>query len=239
VSPSRPAEKIGVRAALLVALQELLLDAECSAVSVPRVVSRAGVAQGTFYNYFESLPAAIHAVGELVLAEHFRTLLRVVDGVTDPAEVVARSDRQLLMLFAHRPDVGRLVFESGEPADRFFVFEDGRQQFAATVQWGIEAGVFIVDDVDVAYSIHIGAMLGGCLDIYRGRLPVEKAPLLAGRLLRDLGVTKRKATRLISMPQQFEPWRPLPFIAKEENNHDDKPSATCPGRHTNRTGDVP
>ena len=214
--PTRPATRIGTRAALLVALQELLLDSEGSAVSVPRVVARAGVAQGTFYNYFESLPAAIHAVGELVLAEHFRTLLRVIDGVTDVAEVVARSDRQLLMLFAHRPDVGRLVFDSGESADRFFVFDDGRRQFAATVQWGIDSGVFFVDDVDVAYSIHIGAMLGGCLDIYRGRLPVEKAPVLVGRLLRDLGMTKRKATRLVSMPQQFEPWRTLPLIAQEE-----------------------
>jgi AcrR family transcriptional regulator len=214
MTPPRTARKAGTRAALLVALQELLLEE--TAVSVPRVVSRAGVAQGTFYNYFESLPPAINAVGGLLLNEHFRTVIRVIEGVTDPAEVTVRADRQLLMLFAHRPDVGRLVFESGQPADRFFIFEDGRRQFGATLKWGIDTGVFAVGDVDVACSIHIGAMFGACLDIYRGRLTVEKAPELAGRLLRDLGVNKRKVARLVSVPQEFEPWRPLPLIAKEE-----------------------
>ena len=210
---SRAAKRTETRAALLIALQELLLGSKDSAaVSVPRVVARAGVAQGTFYNYFDSLPSAIDAIGALLLAEHFRTLLRVVDGVTDAAEVVIRSDRQLLTLFYHQPDVGRLVFESGQSPDRFFVFEGGRRQFAATVKWGIDSGVFSVDDVDVAYSIHIGAMLGGCLDIYRGRLSVEKAPVLAGRLLLDLGVKKRTVTRLVGMPQEFEPWRPLPLV---------------------------
>lgn len=213
---SQLARSAGTRAALLVALQELLVDPEGAAVSVPRVVARAGVAQGTFYNYFESLPAAIDAVGDLLLAEHFRTVVRAVEGVTDPAEVVMRSDRQLLMLFAERPDVGRLVFESGQPADHFFVFDNGRKQFMAVVKWGVDAGVFAVDDGDVAYSIHVGAMLGACLDIYRGRLAVEKAPVLAGRLLHDLGVNARKIARLVSGPQQFEPWRPLPLIAKEK-----------------------
>ncbi|MGB6107555.1 MAG: TetR family transcriptional regulator, partial [Mycobacterium sp.] len=68
------------RSALLVALQELLLDPNAPAVSVPQVVSRCGVAQGTFYNYFDSLPEAIDAIGVLLLTEHTRVLQIVTSG---------------------------------------------------------------------------------------------------------------------------------------------------------------
>jgi AcrR family transcriptional regulator len=174
------------------------------------------VAQGTFYNYFDSLPAAVEAVGELLLGEHFRTVLRVIADATDAAEVVARSDLQTLMLFAHRPDVGRLVFDSREPIDRVILFRDARSQLIANLQWGSNAGVFHAGDLQVAASVHIGAMIGASLDLHRGRLPIEAAPEIVGRLLRDLGVSKRKSARLSEAPQEFEPWRPLPMVPLEQ-----------------------
>ena len=45
------------RDALLIALQQLLLDPDAGGVSVPQLVERAGVSQGTFYNYFDSRDA--------------------------------------------------------------------------------------------------------------------------------------------------------------------------------------
>lgn len=116
------------RAALLVALQELLLDPREQPVSVPRLVARAAVAQGTFYNYFDSLPAGVDAVGDLLLAEQYRTLLRVVDGAADAAEVVARAHLQTFLLFGHRPDVGRLIFDSGASTDRLIPLRNARGQ---------------------------------------------------------------------------------------------------------------
>lgn len=203
------------RTSLLVALQELLLDQEAPTVSVPKVVSRAGVAQGTFYNYFDALPAAIKAVGELLLAEHFRTLLTVISDASNAAEVVVRSDLQNLMLFAQRPDVGRLVFDSGQPIDRMILFRNASSQLQANLKWGIDTGVFSVGNMRVACSIHIGAMIGASLDVYRGRLPLDAAPEVVARLLCDLGVDERKARRLAERPQEFEPWRPLPLIPSD------------------------
>ena len=40
-------------------------------------------------------------------------------GASDLAEVFARSTRQTLTLFTQRTDVGRLLFDSGLPVDRF------------------------------------------------------------------------------------------------------------------------
>lgn len=204
------------RAALLVALQQCLLESDEAAVSVSQLVARAGVAQGTFYNYFDSLPAAVDAVGELLLAEHFRTVLKVIAGAVDAAEVVARSDLQSLMLFARRPDVGRLIFESGQPVDRLIFFKAARKHLMANLQWGVDTGAFTAGDLGVACSIHIGGMIGASLDVHRGRLPLDAGPEVVARLLRDLGVSKRRAVRLAGAQQEFEPWRPLPLVPLEE-----------------------
>ncbi len=207
------AKRSRTRDALLVALQELLLDPSTAVVSVPQVVGRCGVAQGTFYNYFDSLPDAIDALGALILAEHARVVALAAAGAADEADVVARSARQTLLLLAHRPDVGRLLFDSGLAADRFGA--GVRAHLRADLQRGIDSGVFTADDVDVVCSICAGVILGSCLDIYRGRLPVDAIPAVVTQLLRVLGVSARTAQRLVAAPQEFVEWAPLPLSAIE------------------------
>ena len=197
------------RDALLVALQELLLDPKASAVSVPQIVGRCGVAQGTFYNYFDSLPEAIDAVGTLILAEHTRVLEVVTAGSADEAETVARSARQTLLLLAHRADIGRLLFDSGLPADR--LSGGVRAHLYADLQRGRDSGIFEVADFQVACTVYAGVILGACLDLHRGRLPVAAVPEVVAHLLGALGVRKARVQRLVSAPQEFLPWRPLPL----------------------------
>ena len=202
------------RSALLVALQELLLDTNAPAVSVPRVVSRCGVAQGTFYNYFDSLPEAIDAVGVLLLTEHTRVLQIVTSGAADTTEIVARSARQTLMLVARRPDVGRLMFDSGLPIDRF---AGGlRGHFHDDLRLGLDRGEFTVVNFDVASTVYTGTMIGACLDLHRGQLSADAIPDIVGYLLRALGVSARKAQRLAVAPQGFVQWAPFPLSAIEE-----------------------
>ena len=202
------------RDSLLAALQELLLDSEASPISVPQVVARCGVAQGTFYNYFDSLPDAIDAVGALLLAEHARVLEVLTDGAADDAEVVARSARQTLMLLAHRPDVGRLLFDSGLPADRFIA--GVRAHLHADLQRGIDSGVFAVADFEVVCTVYAGVILGASLDLYRRRISADAIPEVVEHLLGALGVSKPKARRSVSSPQGFVQWRGLPLSAIEE-----------------------
>ena len=68
----RPTKRELTRSALLEAVQRTLLEEPPGALSVPRLVARAGVSQGTFYNYFDSLDAALDGVGLLLVAEHGR-----------------------------------------------------------------------------------------------------------------------------------------------------------------------
>lgn len=206
-----PTKRTRTRQGLLVSLQELLLDPDAAAISVPQVVGRSGVSQGTFYNYFDSMPAAIDAVGELILTEHARVLHTVAEGAADEAEIVARSARQTLMLLAYRPDVGRLMFDSGLSADRFGA--GARAHLHGDLQRGVDSGVFAVTDFEVVCSVCAGVILGAGLDLYRGRLPVDAVPNVVEYLLRVLGVSQQKAHRLVSAPQEFVDWGPLPLSA--------------------------
>ena len=214
MTTAAPTKRERTRDALLVALQELLLDPDVSTLSVPLVVGRAGAAQGTFYNYFESLPEAIDAVGALLLTEHTRVLRVVASGAGDTAEIVARSARQTLMLFVHRPEAGRLIFDSGLPVDRFAAGLRGHLH--DDLRLGIDRGDFSVADFDIASTVYTGTMLGACLDLHRGRLRAAAVPEVAGYLLRALGVDARKVQRLIGAPQEFVPWAPFPLSAIEE-----------------------
>ena len=148
---SSPTKRTRTRDALLVALQELLLDSRVATVSVPQVVARCGVAQGTFYNYFDSLSEAIDLVGALLLTEHIRVLQVVTSGAADTAEIVARSARQTLMLFVRRSEVGLLIFDSGLPVDRFATGLRGH--FHEDLRLGIISGDFSVADFDIASTI--------------------------------------------------------------------------------------
>jgi AcrR family transcriptional regulator len=211
-TPTLP-RKARTRAALLAALQDLLLEPELGTVSVPQVVSRCGVSQGTFYNHFDSLPAAIDAIGALLLTEHTRVLEAVTSGAAGPAEIVARSARQTLMLLAFRPDVGRLLFDSGLPADRFL--GGVRAHLHQDLQRGLDAGAFTMTDFQVVSTVYAGVIMGASLDIHRGRLPVEAVPTVVEYLLGLLGVDAIEARRLAAAPQEFVQWRPLPLAPGE------------------------
>ena len=214
MTTAAPTKRARTRDALLVALQELLLDPDIASVSVPLVVGRAGAAQGTFYNYFESLPEAIDAVGALVLAEHTRVLQLVTSGAADTAEIVARSARQTLMLLAHRADAGQLLFDSGLPVDRFA--SGLRGHFHHDLRRGIARGDFSVSNFDLASTVYTGTMLGACLDLHRGQLPADAVPDVVGHLLRTLGVSPGTAQRIIRAPQEFVQWAPIPLSSIEE-----------------------
>ena len=203
------------RDALLIALQQLLLDPDAGGVSVPQLVERAGVSQGTFYNYFDSLADAIDAVGMLLLLEHSRVLAEVVVGAADPVDVISRSAKQTLMLFAHRPDIGLLMFDSGLPVDRFL--GGIRAHLLGDLQDALASGTITVTDLPVTESIYSGTMLGTCLDIYRGRLDEAAVPAIAAQLLRIIGVGARKVERLANAPQEFIQCRALPLTTIAED----------------------
>ena len=197
------------RSTLLVAVQEILLESSPASLSVPRVTALAGTSHGTFYNYFDSLDAAVDHVGGMLLAEHARLMDQVLTGVDDPAVIFAHSTRLTLRLAASAAGYGRLLFDSGLPVDRFLW--GLRSRMSADVEAGSRTGRFHVDNLEVMASMASGSILGVALDLHRGQLPLTAIEHVTERLLRDLGVSAAEAARVARLPLAVPSPRSLPL----------------------------
>jgi len=200
------------RDSLLIALQENLLDAGRAGLSVPQIVRRAKVSQGTFYNYFISLDDALDAVAALMLAEHVRVLDLVCADVEDVADAFTRSSRQTLHVFLHNSEYGRLFFDSGLPPDRLVMGQ--REHMAQAVLLGLRNGVFSVRDVETATRVIAGGMYGAMVELYRGRMSEESIGPFVAELLALLGVDQARAAELCQREQPYVPVSPVPLSSR-------------------------
>ena len=200
------------RDSLLTALQENLLDAGRAGLSVPQIVRRAKVSQGTFYNYFSSLDDALDAVAALLLSEQVRVLDLVCADVEDVADLFTRSSRQTLHVFLHNSEYGRVFFDSGLPPDRLVMGQ--REHMAQAVLLGLRNGVFSVRDVETATRVIAGGMYGAMVELYRGRMSEESIGPFVAELLALLGVDQARAAELCQRPQPYVPVSPVPLSSR-------------------------
>jgi hypothetical protein len=120
--------------------------------------------------------------------------------IKDPAEVFACSFRLTGRLSRREPELSRVLLNN---VLRLLSADSGlapraRRDIAAAV----EAGRFDVEDLDVAVTITAGALLalGQLLHDQPGRDVEETTDRLTEDLLRMLGVPRRQAQRICSMP---------------------------------------
>lgn len=196
--PPAPDRRTRTRDDLLVAAQTLLTRRSAGSLGIREIASEAGVVHGTFYNYYPDVDGLIEDLAALVCASHAALVLDLREGDQDPAVLFARVTRRTLRLVAGGPTYGRLLFDAGLPVDRFI--GGLRMAMAGDIAAGAAAGVFRVDDVEIAISLTAGAILGASLDLHRGALPATAIDAVTSRLLESLGVAGDRAAALVAEP---------------------------------------
>jgi len=198
---------------LLAALQALLLERGAGTLSISDVAERAGVAQGTFYNYASSLDGLIDALATLLSAAVGTLRRDAPSAKTDAVAAFAFKTRQMLSLFVAAPDYGRLLFESGLPVDRFLL--GLRKDLEADIRIGAEAGAFKTANPALSASIIAGCLVGVALDLYRSQLSSAVIEETTAEMLVLLGVTREVATRAAVARLRLEapPALPLRWLA--------------------------
>ena len=181
-----------------------------------RVATHAGVAQGTFYNHFDSLESALDGVGLLLFAEHARLIDAITTDTDDPAAVFALSTRQTLRITSDHPGYGQLLFDSGLPVDRFL--GGLRHRLARDISTGVAQGRFRVDNSPLTVSLVTGGILGLALDLHRGTVSVDAIDHATAALLVFLGIPRTRATRVASSPVDFLDPAPLPLSGLVNNS---------------------
>ena len=149
--------KMRTRAALIRAAQAFVAAGKLN-VAVLEITQAADVGMGSFYNHFDSKEELFQAAVNEVLDELGAILDKLTGEGEDPAETFARSFRLVGRLFRRRPEMSRVLLNSGLTlisADRGLAPRALRDIDAAT-----RAGRFSVDDPMLALAVAGGALMG-------------------------------------------------------------------------------
>ena len=145
------------RAALIRAAQTFVAAGKLN-VPVLEITQAADVGMGSFYNHFDSKEELFQAAVNEVLDELGAILDKLTGEGEDPAETFARSFRLVGRLFRRRPEMSRVLLNTGLTlisADRGLAPRALRDIDAAT-----RAGRFSVDDPMLALAVAGGALMG-------------------------------------------------------------------------------
>ena len=151
----RPAR---TRAALIEAAQQILATSDRGEASIQEITELAGVAQGSFYNHFESKDELFDTAIIATMEAHADLLESVTAGLTDPVEVYVVGIRYTGRLAVQLPAMRALIVRTGlrlVTADFGLTPRALRDLAAARA-----AGRVRVDDLARTQAIIGGMMLG-------------------------------------------------------------------------------
>ncbi|MFZ0832372.1 MAG: TetR/AcrR family transcriptional regulator [Mycobacterium sp.] len=191
--------KMRTRAALIAAAQSFMAEGKLN-VPVLELTQAADVGMGSFYNHFDSKEQLFAAAINEVLDAHGALLDRLTGEDEDPAETFARSFRLTGRLFRRRPDMSRVLLNTGlalVTSDRGVAPRALRDIEAAT-----RAGRFTVDDPVLALAVAGGALmgLGQLLADQPDRDDAEAADRVTRDLLIMFGMTPDEAAEICRWP---------------------------------------
>ena len=149
--------KMRTRSALIRAAQTFVAAGKLN-VPVLEITQAADVGMGSFYNHFDSKEELFQAAVNEVLDELGAILDKLTVEGEDPAQTYARSFRLVGRLFRRRPEMSRVLLNTGLTlisADRGLAPRALRDIDAAT-----RAGRFSVDDPMLALAVAGGALMG-------------------------------------------------------------------------------
>ncbi|MCQ4121034.1 TetR/AcrR family transcriptional regulator [Rhodococcus tibetensis] len=197
--------KARTRAALIAAAQGFIANGKLNA-PILEITQAAEVANGSFYNHFESKEDLWRAAVDTALDSVGDYLDSLTVDLTDPVEMFTQSFRLAGRLFRLEPQMSRVLLSSEAAAitsDHGLAPRSRRDIEAAAKQ-----GRFDVDDPDRALALVAGAFLA------MGRMLLDQpdrdeAPTVDGMtadILRALGIPATEAKQLCArpLPQFFD-----------------------------------
>jgi len=162
------------------------------------VIAQAGMARGSFYNYFRTNEELLDAVAAEINDELLRIVDPVVQRYPDPAERIACGARLVLHAVERFPLIGtfmaRLPFPTANDGLLALDFVE------RDVGHGIASGRFRGVSPRVAATVVLGVMLGAAYATAREPMAADYLDGNVRAVLRALGVADEEAARLAGLP---------------------------------------
>ena len=190
------AKRERTRAKLLEAAYQVFATKELDAVTIDDIISAAGVARGTFYNYFQTREDVLKAVAASLAEAMNQTVWSQSTAITDPAERMAFAIRQFLHQ-AQRDDTwGWLIVRIGLIAAP--LTETIHQGVRSDLEAGIQQQRFQVDSVQAAIDLVMGSGFMAIRSILEGQTPPDHPEQVAKLILKTMGIADSEAAAIVS-----------------------------------------
>jgi len=184
------------RAALLDAAVDVVGRKGMEAAKITDMTAAAGLANGTFYNYFQTKEEILHRVAVDVAVEVSERLNAQMSGIDDGPTRVVTATHSFVELILESPDWANILLDGWDylPNPPLQTF----RYLRADLSQGVEQGAFDVE-VDPFTIAQVVALIGSAirLQLAAGRDP-EITKRLCVNVLRLLGVAPRKAGSTVS-----------------------------------------
>jgi len=157
-------------------------------------IKAAGVARGTFYNYYKSTAELLEATRKWLDDDLIQSIEGEIGALTDPSERLVLGVRLWLRKAAKDPDwcafmvkareVGKLVYES----------------LSGDLRNGRRAGLFDYSSSDAAFDLVVGTVREAMNRLANGRVRRNFESDVARVILQGLGMKRRAVEALLSRP---------------------------------------
>lgn len=165
---------------------------------VDQITERADVAQGSFYNHFDSKEQAVEAVVEEAIEHLLDTITASSTNLPDPEEASIAPLRLIIRLTTEDPQLAGLLVNL-DRADATFL----RAVFPYAVtelERGVQEGRFEISDVGLAVTGVIGGMLAVMRRILDGDYPADSDSGYGEWVLRSFGIDSARAREVSTRP---------------------------------------
>jgi AcrR family transcriptional regulator len=185
------AKRERTRSNLLKAAYQVFAQKEMDAVTIDDIIAAAGVARGTFYNYFQTREEVLRAVAASLSDVMNQKVWAQSTEISDPAERMAIALRQFLHQAMQDATWGWVIVRIGLVAAP--LSETIERGVMSDLEAGIRLHRFQVDSVQAAIDLILGTGLMAMRSILQGQTPSDYPEQITKLILKTLGIAAMEA----------------------------------------------
>jgi AcrR family transcriptional regulator len=187
------------RARLLEIALRVIADKGFDAPTIDDFIAAAGVARGTFYNYFKTREDILSAAAAYLADTLDAEILPLFEDIEDPARRIAIAIRKFIDMSAHRPDWGgllvRMIPLAGGP-----VSAEMRRGVLYDLRTGLRSGRFRFPSMQAAVALSMGTITLAIRATINESTPPAFPVMIATMILQGLGMSPSEAARVAAKP---------------------------------------
>jgi len=193
-----PTKREKTRARLIDAAVQVIGDKGVEAAAIQEIAAVAGVANGTFYNYFPTKEAILEAAAVDIGVGYCERISASYAHIADGAERMAIGGRRYQLLAIEQPDLARFMM-SVAAASPIWAEQVGPYA-RADLMLGIRQGRFHVASPAAAMNLIMGTNVAGIQSVLAGTAGRGHVTAIAATILRGLGMTPKEADAVARRP---------------------------------------